>query len=498
MIPSVIIEKRDRQTGVVRPSSTGVLAIVGPCSRGPLNLAGGFTDARLALEEYGPGPLVSYATTFLQLARLPVVLVRSETTDPGSIDAVVIEGGGTATATTTGEPYADYDVVVRFVSDGIIGAADPPLKYQVSLDGGQNFGSRFALGVGKEIHIAAVGLLFVFTDGTILGGETVSARTWGPDSESAAIDAALEGLRVSSSVWESLLICVSVETPFTDRPSKNVGVTVEQVSTWLLGLAEKGRYRTALMSLRMKAPFEPESVYREAARRATWRSVSNDIVVGADGGIIWDPLVGAMVVRPTALFVAARGMSNGDPSEDVAYVGRGPIVGVQIADTRGNALFHDEALFPGLDDLRLATLRSFNGKDGVFINNAPILSANGSDFVYWQHARICNIACEVAYALLTEQLSKGVEKSTKKGPNGERYISEESAQLIEGLVDAGLKSQLRGRTSDVQCVLSRTDDISSNAGAVIHAKVEIVSLAYIKEFAVSVGYVVSLSGGVQS
>jgi hypothetical protein len=180
-----------------------------------------------------------------------------------------------------------------------------------------------------------------------------------------------------------------------------------------------------------------------------------------------------------------------DISTDAAFVADGPIPGFVITDDRGNPKYHDEALFPGLDDLRLTTLRSISGREGAYITNPNLISPSGSDFVYWQHARVMNKGCEIAFAILTSRLSQGVQTNPKPGPNGEIYILESEAQEIEGLVNAELDKQLvkPRRVTDAKFRLSRTDDLGSNGPATLRGDVEINALRYVKKFQVNTRFV---------
>jgi hypothetical protein len=114
------------------------------------------------------------------------------------------------------------------------------------------------------------------------------------------------------------------------------------------------------------------------------------------------------------------------------------------------------------------------------------MSPSGSDYVFWQHARVMNRACELAYQLLTSRLSKGVRKDVATG-----FILEEEAAEIEALVQAELDRELvtPGRVSGAVFTLSRTDDLSSNQGATLTAQINISALAYVKKFAVTSKFV---------
>jgi hypothetical protein len=216
---------------------------------------------------------------------------------------------------------------------------------------------------------------------------------------------------------------------------------------------------------------------------------STRVVMCADAGDLVSVVRGIRQKRQTSFAVAARGMAN-DIARDCAFVEDGPVDGFQITDDRQNPKYHDELLYPGLDDLRLTVLRSVPGRQGPFINNPNLLSPSGSDYVYWQHARVMNRACEIAFEILTGRLSKGVRKDVATG-----YILEEEAQEIEGLVNAELDKQLvtPGRVSGARYVLNRTDDLSSNAGATLNGEVQVSALAYVKKFAVNAKFVKTIT-----
>jgi hypothetical protein len=174
--------------------------------------------------------------------------------------------------------------------------------------------------------------------------------------------------------------------------------------------------------------------------------------------------------------------------EDPAFVSRGNLPGAGIGDGAGNPYWHDEEVYPGLDGLRLTALRTVNGENGVYINNANVISPPGSDYVYLQHLRIINRACELAYQQLTKELSKGVGKKAPDPVTGLIYILEADAQAIEAEVNGVVETALAGQVQAVAFQLSRTDDLSSNQGATVHSALQAVALAYIKQFLVAAGF----------
>ncbi len=473
MIPSVRIKKADGQTGVVKPSADGILAIVAPSERGVFNQPATYTRPELAEGDFGAGALVEAGAYVMDAAERPVVLLRGNPSIASTYGAFQYANAGTAAiASGASKPLDDFDVLVRFVNDGNIGTAG--ITYQWSLDGGLTMSPATGLGVATTLTIPNSGVSLTLGVGTILAGETVSFSTTGPKLNSTDLTTALEALRTARVPWEALLV-------FADADATIVSL----LDLWLTAREAEGSYRTAVVNTRVRANGESEADYRAAMQAAFGQATSTRVVVGADVGDVVALRRGIRQRRPTALAVAARGMAV-EISTDVAYVADGPAIGFQLSDDAGLPKYHDEASYPGLDDLRLTTLRTFSSRDGVYITNANLLSPAGSDFVYWQHARVLNKACALAFELLTTRLSKGVRRDRKTG-----RILESEAQAIEALVQTALNRELvkPRHVSDAAFLLSRDDDISSNAGAMLTGDVEVASLSYIKRFGVAARFV---------
>jgi hypothetical protein len=483
-VPSVSITKVDGNTGVVRPSPTGVLAIVAPCEKGTLNAPLTVMRDDVARTEFGYGPLTEDAAYELPASGNPALLVLGDATTAGDYGAFVVTNAGTSIITEgVTEPLDAFDVVVQFTVGATVGVAGA--KYKVSLNGGASFGKLTALGTANTITIPNTGVSLALAAGTILATTKVAFPTTAPKMVAADVPASLEALRVATAPFE----CV-----FLDLDATSAIFTV--VANWLAALNLTGRFKTAVLNFRRRAiGTESEAAYATAFETEFGDSVSPDIVVCADGGDVTSSIRALTQFRPTALAVAARGMKV-PLGVDVAYINDGPVPGFKITNERGNPKYHDEANYPGIDDVRGTALRSVDGRQGAFINNARLMSAAGSDYVFWQHARTINRACEIAFQILTGALSKGVQKDPVAGPAGERYIAEHEALEIEALANAAIRKELQGQVDDIQFRMSRTDDISSNQGANINAAIENVALGYIKKFTVTAGFVKQLSAPV--
>lgn len=486
-VPRVTIRKQDGNTGVVRPGNEGICAILASSTSGTRNQPTSHNDETLAKTEFGWGPLTDIAAYVMPETQKQVVLVRPDCTTTGAYSAIVKAGGGTATpaATASTYPYDDFSVVITFVTGGALGSAG--ITYKVSLDGGKTYGAVTALGTALILTVPNTGISITLGTATqtILAGQTETFTTTRPLATNVDLPDALEALRATSLPFEAVLI----DTLADDD-------TVALVATWLLSLNATGKFPVVFMTVRPMAADEDESDYLDELDALLAESACVDIVLCADEADMVSAFRGISQTRPAAVPVAARSMAV-DIGTEPAFVELGPLTGVKISDARGNPRHHNEDKYPGLDDIRLTTLRTIEGFQGVYITNTKLFSASGSDFVFLPHARVMNRAASIAWQVLTRQLSRGVAKNPTPGPDGERYIADAAAKLIESLVQDAIDPAVKGKVDDLRFRLSRTDDISSNQGAAITCFLESVSLSYIKEFSVTARYVKQIAVAAQ-
>jgi hypothetical protein len=289
----------------------------------------------------------------------------------------------------------------------------------------------------------------------------------------ADIVTALEALRTSQQVYEAVLV-----------HGEASATTFATVAGWIAARNAEGKFKHGYMNARFMDAGETESAYKTALDGIFTASSSIDMVLGADGGTYPSPLSAYVLKRPTALFAAARAMGI-DIAVEPAYVALGPIEGLAITDAGGMPRDHNEEANPGLDDSRFTTLRTLEGETGTFINNTRLFSPNGSDYQFLPHARVMNAGCVTAFQILNKRLSMGVAK------NADAHIQEADAQMIELGVESAVGAKLvtSRRASDCDFVLSREDDLSSNAGAILSGELAVAALVYIKGFLVNAKFV---------
>lgn len=483
MIPRVTIGIQDGATGVVSPGPEGNLAIVAPSSTGNENEPTPSVDGKQAEATFGRGPLPNLADYVMRVGGHPTVLIRPQTSTAGDYGTFTVSSGGTAEpAEGATEPNDDYDVLVTFVAGTPVGGLGTAgATYTWSLDGGRTKSAVTALGTALNIVIPDTGITIVLgtSTQTIPAGKTIAFETTGPQATTTDLAVPLEALRRSTLDWDAVLI-------HGDCDEAHVGL----LDQWLTGLANTGKHRWAIFNTRRWDRAGGETPAQYIAALSAIRSASapsSRVIFCADGGEVLSGLTGIRQFRPTALAVAARAMQK-DISTEPAYVADGAVTGFSIKDGRGNPTAWDEAQTPGLDNQKFTTLRSFERRAGAYVTNTNVFSREGSDFVFLPHLRTMNLACDTAWEVLTNCLSQGVGKNPKPGPNNARYISEESASAIEALVQANLERVLKGRVDQVKFTLSRTDDISSNAGARVTGRLQIVAFGYVKEFNITASF----------
>lgn len=480
MLPSAPITKANGNVGSVQPSTSGVLAIIAFSTLGTVNTAATFTRQADLVAARGIGVLCDAGAYFMANAEKPIVCITPTCTTVGAYGTITKTGTGTSAITAGGgAPNDDYGVLVQWLNGGTIGVAG--ITYRFSLDNGNNWSGTLALGTGStlgplnvpDVNLSS-GVSFALGAGTIVTGDSLVCFTTRPQMQSSDLISALQGLFITKAPWDNVLIDVDA-TP----------TLVADVDTWINSLEGGGRYKFAWMNTRKRLfplpTAESEATFATAMGTLLTNTSTINVDVGTDGGYLPSPITGLVMPRTVSLAIATRKMSYG-LGVDPALTGNPPIPGFTIDDANGNPLWHDEDIYPGLDALRLSTFRTVPGKQGVYITNANILSASGSSYVYDQHATCMNAACQAAFAQLSNELSKGVQKQPPDPTSGKIYILESEAESIENMVNPPTKSAVAGQVQAVQFVLSRSDDLGANGDgpAFLNATLQIEYLAYVK------------------
>jgi hypothetical protein len=467
--PSVTITELDGALGVLPPSAGRLFAVIGGASQGPTNTPATYARARDLAADFGSGPGVEAAAAYIDRWARPVVFVRPAIADDGSSSAVTHTGTGTSVGTVdvASAPLDSYELVVSFVVGGTRGTAGA--TYQVSLDGGRNFGPVTALGTATAI--VAGGVTLDLAAGTFIAGDKYAVTTGEPAATGAEVSAAVQALANSLVQWEQVHIAAAIDTTIFDA-----------IEVKFAAMASGGKYRSWIGSVRVPNAGESEATYRGALETA-WASKASVFGALCAGACkIVSGVSGRSYRRPVGFAFATL---QGGVSEEanVADVTVGNMTGVSIRDANGNADEHDESINPGLDDLRFVTLRTWDEQQGVYANRPRLFCPNGSDFDIVPNRRVMNLAHAALRLYFLRRLSKPVSVNASTG-----FILEPEALEIEAGARQSMASVLlaKPKASAVSFTLSRTDNILSTKTLTGDAR--IIPLAYPEHIQLEVGF----------
>lgn len=468
-LPGTRITKLDGALGVLPATAGRMPAYVGAAGDGPIGAPLSFSRVKDMTAVFKDGPTVEAAAAFIDRWSRPVTIVRTDASADGTVGTVVHDSTGTSVVTADGEPADDYEIVLWFPVGGTVGTIGA--QYRLSWDGGRNFDPAKPLGTANAI--AAGGVTFHLAAGTIVAGDMHAAQAKAPQWNDSELSASLDVLGQSRIAWEIL----NVVGPMA--PS-----TFDLVDSKITALEEAGKPRAWVGHVRMENPGETRADYRTAlAGFAGKATLTGSLCAGA--GKLVSGVSGRSYRRPLSY---AYGALTAGVSEEVnvADVNVGRLVGYSITDVNGNPDEQDEALFPGLDDMRFVTQRTWgDAYDGVYITRPRVFAPQGSDFQIMPRVRVLAIARVALNAYFIRRLHHPIIVSANTG-----LILETEALEIEAGARAAMAAKLLGsgarKASDVQFKLSRTDNLLSNLTLTGDARV--VGLAYPEQVNISLGY----------
>jgi Protein of unknown function (DUF2586) len=457
-LPAVNITEQDGALGILPPTAGRLFALVGYSTLGTVNAPATYARVKDIVAAKGAGPLVEAAAHYIERYGKPVLLVNTGSSVAGAVGSVTSTATGTSVVTITASPTPndDYEFKLLFVTGGTRGVAGA--TYQVSLDGGRNYGPVTALGTAVSITIpGAGGVSFALAAGTFVAGDYHTARSTAPQWNSTELGTALDALGNSIASWELVEIVGALDATSFDT-----------VDTKVAGMQAAGKPHAWIGNTRVPTIGESESAYLTSVGTvfASKATIFGSLYYGACK--LTSSVSGRKYKRPVAFAVAAREASS---SEEVnaADPNLGTLVGVSIRDDNGNADEHDEAINPGADDLGFGTLRTIDGLQGVYVTRPRLFSPAGSDFDLMPKRRVLNLA-EIALRLFfIRRLNKPILVSKTTG-----FILDSEALEIETGARAAMAGELlaKPKASDVIFALSRTDNILSTKTLTGQARVE--------------------------
>lgn len=463
-IPDATLKIIDGQLGLLPQDTSGLQALIGTSSLGTVgqvNEFGTITAVRTAL---GVGPLVEAAALVFANGAGPVICVKATSTTAGAAGSVTPVGTGTSVVTVAGATTDAYNVIV-LIKTGAAAVTSGIGTFVYSLDGGATYSGEISLPVAGAYVLPNTGATITFATGTLVAGDTYAFVTTGPSYSLSDCQVALTALLADPRTW--FLVHV-IGTPADASAS---AALFSALDTALAAAAAAYRYTMAAM----QAADTTDSNLITAFSAL----VSTRVAVCAGFAMVTSPISGGSFKRPASWLCCARAGSV-TPATDIARVKDGPLLAV-------NSILRDEAVTPGLDVTRFTTLRTIIGLPGFYVTNGRMFSSPTSDYRYWQHRRVMDIASITVRAAQLQYLNDQivVNGAQSKSPG---TIREEDARGIDSSILSAMRAALSapGFASGVSCMVNRTDNILSTS--VLRVDYGVIPLGYLKQIQGTIGF----------
>lgn len=462
----------------IRPPIDGLpLAVVGQCAAGPFDTPASYTRPKDIIDTFVGGRAAESAAYAAERFGVTVVLVRAKETTAhaySAVDQTAFSGTSVVTVDGTPVPNDDYEVVVRFPTDGTIGVDG--IKLEWSVDSGRTFSPPTPLGTAADFTLPGTGGVKIeFAAGTVVAGDLLSFEATAKAGDDDDLDDALEALRQTSLLWQFAHVADVLDASAADV-----------VSAKLAAMHNDGKHRWAMGSFRLPNDGESEADYLTAFNAAFSAFADSSLAIAAGASKVPSSIARRTYTRPAAFGPAALAAALSE-EVDLAVIPEGRLLGVTIRDASGNpeAGFHDESVNPGLDDVRALTLRTWEDETGVYVNNPRLMSPIGSDFDFIQKRRVMNLGRTIVGKYFRRRLSRKLRVSKKTG-----FILESERLSMQAEVDQELAKGLlkKPKASSARVVLNKTDAILQPPYP-LTGQLRIQPLAYPKEIIIEVAFV---------
>lgn len=485
-IPGQSLTLRDPGLGLVEQSGN-LLVFLGCAEKGSTSEVKSFSSPAAVVDEYGHGPLPEMLCHVLSVAGGPVYACRLSGTTAGTASSVTKSAAGSSTGeiTLAGAPFDRYQAIVEIMATGTVGTA----TFRYSLDNGKTYSETINVPSGGDYEIDGTNLTVTFTPGAgavfFEQGDTHTFTTAAPHYSTTEMATGVTNIRTYLSTSPGFAFDALI---LVGRNATGSGAATMfgALSTHMATLASAYSYMRALM--------DAGSGDTRANVKSAFASVADariGIVYGDAVTASGKPFAGfGSPLMPALVTAAARakGTPNGETviSTDLARVATGPLTGV-------TAISHDEFVTEEMDSAKVSTTRTFPMSAGYFLTNLRLKSPTGSDFLYWQHGRIMDVACRTVALAQIQFISAGF------ATNDDGTIAEFEAKRLEAIVNEKLTVALmdpknaegrQGHVSAFRYRVNRTNNVQ--ASNTLMSSVAIRPLFYAKTIETELGFAVNV------
>jgi len=469
-IPGQTLTINENGAGSVEPA-TNIPLHAGYSSLGAPNVMKTYSSIPALIAEQGQGPAVEAAAFDLANTGGPIRFMKTATSVAGALSAVTASGGGPTVSVATSPantPFDDYQAIIAIVTGGVLGAG----KFKYSLDNGVTYSEVQTIPAGGTYAIANTNITVTFASGTYVANETYSFTTTAPMWNSTDLGNLFTAITAdTTTVWDYIVLSGRQAT------GSAAATLAAALQTQLTTLANAFRYKRGMMDGGDEATSSILTAFAS--------TVANRVLVSYRSCVLptAKPFPGWGTPKVRLLTAFAQKAHAALPSTDLARVRSGPIPGCISIE-------HNEQLTEVMDAAKISTARTIPNLQGFFLTNGNLKSAAGSDFKYWQHGRLMDIACAAVYLRQAFWLSAGIRT------NANGTIFEADAAAIELDVSSYLDALLtqpknaegkQGHVSAFQYVINRQTNFQSTG--ILLSDLAIQPLGYIKFFTTTLGYV---------
>jgi hypothetical protein len=474
-IPGQTITIADPGLGLVEPSPTSPLYL-GTCELSTVDTLQSFSNKNAAVTALGQGPLTEAVCRALDIAGGPVRAMRLNGSVAGAWGAVTDNavGGGTGTVTVATTPFDTYDLIVEILTTGSVASLDFTFKY--SLDGGDTYSEAIT---GAATYLMPnTNSTLTFVDGAgpafFVAGMTHTAASTAPYYATADLATAVTALLADATEWAFMVL---TGTPATTSDGATMFAAL---ATHLSSFETAFRYVRAMMD----------------AGDDTTANALTDFVASTDNRI--------SVCYGTADFASSKAFAGwGTPTRSLVEVAgaraAASLISTDLSRVKSGALTgvtaisHDERTTEVLDQARFTTSRTWIGRPGFYLTNARIKSAPGSDFRYWQHGRIMDVACSSVY-VYQQTLISAASRTNADGTINEldaiRFETDGLSQLRAKLTQPDNAEGTRGHVSDLSYVIDQTNNLATTEELL--SEVALRPLGYAKTITTTIGFALNV------
>ena len=455
-------------------ATTSIPMVLGCCASSTANTVQSFSDPTAAAAALGQGPLTEAVCAILSEAGGPVKCMRLTGGTAASCGAVTDNavGGGTGTVTVAAQvPYDAYEVIIEITTTGTLGTG----AFKYSLDDGLTYSEPIIIPSGGTYLMPDTNVTLTFVAGAgpvfFVDGMTHTFDCIAPLYTVPNLATGNAVLVLDTSEWDFVAL---TGTPLTDTAGALVFAAVEAHAT---SLAAVYRYTRWLMDGGIQAT--------AATFGATFAAVDDSrvSVCYSDCDMASSkPITGWAFPKMSTVVPVAMRAAKSLISTDLARVDDGSLTGVV-------AINHDERATEVLDAFRITTLRTWPGRGGFYITNARLKSAAGSDFRYWQHGRVIDVACATTQLVQQSLISAAVRT------NSDGTIDERDAVRYEEKGDTALRAKLTqptnaegtpGHVSALSYSISRVNNVQATEAVI--TVVAARPLGYGKTISTTIGF----------